>query len=359
MASPALSRTVVEFGSPVPTLAFRRDHGGMFERFTDRARRVLVLAQEEARHLNHAYIGTEHILLGLLHEGQDVAAQALAACGVILEDLRDRVDRAVGRSGGGSGSPPFTPRAKKALELSLREALHVGDQFIGTGHLLLGLLREGEGLAVQVLVDSGVDLNHLRDEVTERLGSAPVEGPDTEQSPVRRCSFCGRDVDEAAHFVSAPRSVAICSDCIVEATRALESAGEEREVFLPVRIVGAIPHPEAARAIAEVIELAFASAEPLARRRAAVEDFDEHQPFLALAARTAPIVSTTVTRVRFVTATHAVVDFQTSSGRESTYRSVRVTSDGSHWYVPFDAMRTLLGELGVAVPRRPGGLDQS
>src|SRR5450755_3676260 len=133
--------------------------GGVFERFTDRARRVLVLAQEEARLLNHSFIGTEHILLGLIQEGEGVAATTLKSLGISLEGARERVERTIGVLGGPpSGSPPFTPRAKKVLELSLREALQLGHSYIGTEHILLGLVREGEGVAAQVLVSLGADL---------------------------------------------------------------------------------------------------------------------------------------------------------------------------------------------------------
>jgi len=128
----------------------------MFERFTDRARRVLVLAQEEARLLNHNFIGTEHILLGLIHEGEGVAAKALESLGISLEAVREKVEETIGPAGSSTtGSPPFTPRAKKVLELSLREALQLGHNYIGTEHMLLGLVREGEGVAVQVLVSLG------------------------------------------------------------------------------------------------------------------------------------------------------------------------------------------------------------
>ena len=132
----------------------------MFERFTDRARRVLVLAQEEARLLNHNFIGTEHILLGLIHEGEGVAAKALESLGITLEAVREKVEETIGPAGSSTtGSPPFTPRAKKVLELSLREALQLGHNYIGTEHMLLGLVREGEGVAVQVLVSLGADLS--------------------------------------------------------------------------------------------------------------------------------------------------------------------------------------------------------
>ncbi|MGH9044749.1 MAG: Clp protease N-terminal domain-containing protein, partial [Acidimicrobiales bacterium] len=142
----------------------------MFERFTDRARRVLVLAQEEARMLNHSFIGTEHILLGLIHEGEGVAAKALEALGITLEAVREKVEETVGMAGTSpTGSPPFTPRAKKVLELSLREALQLGHSYIGTEHMLLGLVREGEGVAAQVLVGLGADLHRVRQQVIQLM----------------------------------------------------------------------------------------------------------------------------------------------------------------------------------------------
>jgi len=142
----------------------------LFERFTDRARRVLVLAQEEARLLNHNFIGTEHILLGLIHEGEGVAAKALESLGISLEAVREKVEETIGPAGTATtGSPPFTPRAKKVLELSLREALQLGHNYIGTEHMLLGLVREGEGVAATVLVNLGADLSRVRQQVIQLL----------------------------------------------------------------------------------------------------------------------------------------------------------------------------------------------
>ena len=134
----------------------------MFERFTERARQVVVLAQEEARMLNHNYIGTEHILLGLIHEGDGVAARSLESLGISLDAVRQQVEEIIGQGQQApSGHIPFTPRAKKVLELSLREALQLGHGYIGTEHILLGLLREGDGVAAQVLVTLGADLNRV------------------------------------------------------------------------------------------------------------------------------------------------------------------------------------------------------
>jgi ATP-dependent Clp protease ATP-binding subunit ClpC len=142
----------------------------MFERFTDRARRVVVLAQEEARMLQHNYIGTEHLLLGLVHESEGVAAKALESLGIGLEAVRQQVQEIIGQGKQApSGHIPFTPRAKKVLELSLREAIQLGHSYIGTEHILLGLIREGDGVAAQVLVRLGADLNRTRQRVIDML----------------------------------------------------------------------------------------------------------------------------------------------------------------------------------------------
>ena len=142
----------------------------MFERFTERSRRVVVLAQEEARMLNHNYIGTEHILLGLIREGAGVAARALESLGISLDAVRQEVLEIIGQGQQApSGHIPFTPRAKKVLELSLREALQLGHEYIGTEHILLGMIREGDGVAAQVLVKLGADLNQMRQQVIQLL----------------------------------------------------------------------------------------------------------------------------------------------------------------------------------------------
>jgi ATP-dependent Clp protease ATP-binding subunit ClpC len=159
----------------------------MFERFTDRARRVVVLAQEEARLLNHNYIGTEHILLGLISEGEGVAAKALESLGVSLDSVRSQVEEIIGT---GSSSPqghiPFTPRAKKVLELSLREALQLGHNYIGTEHILLGLIREGEGVAAQVLQKLGADLGRVRQQVIQLLsGFGPSQEKASAEAPTQ------------------------------------------------------------------------------------------------------------------------------------------------------------------------------
>ena len=151
----------------------------MFERFTDRARRVVVLAQEEARNLEHNYIGTEHILLGLIREGEGVAAKALEMANITLEGVREQVVEIIGKGENDSKDHiPFTPRAKKVLELSMREALQLGHNYIGTEHILLGLIREGEGVANQVLTNLGVDLGSIRQNVIHLLSGYPGSAQD-------------------------------------------------------------------------------------------------------------------------------------------------------------------------------------
>jgi ATP-dependent Clp protease ATP-binding subunit ClpC len=207
----------------------------VFERFTDRARKVVVLAQEEARTLDHDYIGTEHLLLGLINEGEGIAAQALETLGVSLERVRHDVEEIIGR---GQATPPshipFTPRAKKVLELSLREALQLGHNYIGTEHILLGLVREGEGVAAQVLQRLGADLARVRETVVELLpGSSESAG----RSPRRRRA---RRVPEVAtgspvtteDFPTCPS----CSAPLAEtmAVRVLELTVDERPAQVKV-----------------------------------------------------------------------------------------------------------------------------
>ena len=170
----------------------------MFERFTDRARRVVVLAQEEARMLDHNYIGTEHLLLGLIHEGEGVAAKALEALGISLDAVRQQVEAIIGRGQQApSGHIPFTPRAKRVLELSLRESGQLGHNYLGTEHILLGLVREGEGVAAQVLMKLGGDLNRVRQMVIQLL-----QGHGAEARPKPRSMRAGMVEDVLARLDS-------------------------------------------------------------------------------------------------------------------------------------------------------------
>ena len=198
----------------------------MFERFTDRARRVVVVAQEEARELGHNYIGTEHILLGLLRVSDGVAAEALESLGISLDAVRREVKEIIGQ-GEKSTLPshiPFTPRAKKVLELSLRESLQLGHNYIGTEHILLGLIREGEGVAAQVLVNLGADLNRARQQVIQQLhgyrGKEPASsgepggGPEHEESARRTVTA------QAATEARAMRSARVVSQTQLDSVMA-------------------------------------------------------------------------------------------------------------------------------------------
>ncbi len=201
---PALSAVGAVASAPVRA----HDRYAMFERYTDRAHRVVVLAQEEARMLSHNYIGTEHILLGLIHEGEGVAAKALESLGISLEAVRAQVEEIIGQGQQApSGRIPFTARAKKVLELSLREALQLGHNYIGTEHILLGLIREGEGVAAQVLVKLGADLNRVRQQVIHQLsthagGEGAPSQPSGKNSPTKDWNFPTRELTAHAPFAA-------------------------------------------------------------------------------------------------------------------------------------------------------------
>ena len=210
----------------------------MFERFTDRARRAIVLAQEEARLLNHNYLGTEHLLLGLIHQGDGVGAKTLESLGISLADARAQVEETIGRGGQApSDHIPFTPRAKKVLELSFREAQQLGDNYIGTEHILLGLVREADGVAALVLRNLGADLARVRQQVIQLLSYAHAKGPPRPPPPPGRpagppftgiipapCSFCGtRSPDCGTLFIGSSGAL-ICEHCVAIAVQAREDA---------------------------------------------------------------------------------------------------------------------------------------
>jgi len=216
----------------------------MFERFTDEARRVVVLAQEEARMLDHNYIGTEHLLLGLIREGDGVAAKALGRLGIRLEVVRQQVEKIIGRGQQArSGHIPFTPRAKRILELSLREALQLGHNYIGTEHILLGLAREGEGVAAQVLVRLGADLNRVRRQVIEITSGTGLEATLMEARASR---------------VASPWRLTEVMDHVRSIEQRL--AAIERHLGLPAGEPSSLPDEQAARAAD--IDALLASQEP-------------------------------------------------------------------------------------------------
>jgi ATP-dependent Clp protease ATP-binding subunit ClpC len=201
----------------------------VFERFTERARQVVVLAQDEARSLNHNYIGTEHLLLGLLREEEGLAARVLTSLGVDVEDVRADVARIIGVGDEiATGQIPFTPGAKKVLELSMREAVSLGHQYIGTEHIQLGLARENEGVGARILLDFGVDAETLRNEVIQML-SGPRRRPDNRQagrhprpSPPNRRRWHPRSVPRSSRFAvgrkrrSSNRTSSVPRSCAIE-----------------------------------------------------------------------------------------------------------------------------------------------
>ena len=172
----------------------------MFGRFTERAQRVIVLSQEEARRLGHNVVGTEHLLLGLIAEGEGVAARALQTLGISIDDVRAEIERVIGRGEVGETGPSgFTPRTKRVLELAFEEARQLGHSYIGTEHILLGLIREGEGVAAQVLINLGADLDKVRRQVVELLGGAAQQGQRSQRrTKTPTLDQFGRDLTEMA-----------------------------------------------------------------------------------------------------------------------------------------------------------------
>jgi hypothetical protein len=358
----------------------------VFERFTDRARRVLVLAQEEARLLNHGFIGTEHILLGLIHEGDGVAAQALAEMEISLEAVRAEVEDVIGLSTTiPMGSPPFTPRAKKVLELSLREAIQLGHNYIGTEHMLLGLVREGEGVAAQVLVSLGADLARVRETVIQLLagevgsetGSSgpgarePARGwrswgPSRTRARIAVCSFCGRHPPDTGQLVSGPDAF-ICENCVRYWFETLSTPGRSQpRSAAPARFVlvdsgGPPPEDEdAARAEIAAAYLASATASEDGRSVPSVELGADLGPTLLQALERNPFPppaksSIDVDAVAFIDADHAAVWFTiTIEGipRLSNQRGEAVVVDGA-WKMARSTFCALMASAGVACPPEP------
>jgi len=345
------------------------DPVGVFERFTDRARRVLVLAQEEARVLNHGFIGTEHILLGLMDEGEGVGAKALEQLEVSVDDARRMVEEIVGASGNPpTGSPPFTPRAKKVLELSLREALQLGHNYIGTEHILLGLLREGEGVAAQVLVSLGLDLDRVRQEVVQLLSgyqSPAVLEPGwsgRRRGELVACSFCGRRPPDSGRLVSGRAGVFICELCLTELSGRLHGEEDDREDPEEIRrepVVILARSPADVQTAVREVSFAFHDAFILSEDRKTVPSVEGGEllgPCLKEAQeRHADLrrkdQSITVEDIEFLDDGHAVVMFTVSlAGRPSmTLRGDAVVVDG-HWLMARATFCELMTLAGVECP---------
>jgi hypothetical protein len=346
----------------------------VFERFTDRARRIVVLAQEEARLLNHNYIGTEHILLGIIHEGEGVAARALESLDISLERVRSEVEEIIGEGDSEpSGHIPFTPRAKKVLELSLREALQLGHNYIGTEHILLGLIREGEGVGARVLHKLGADLSGVRARVLQLLSgytAGPGDAPPV-QSPMAapgqiaprsaHCSFCGRDLWEVNHFVVGGGGATICAACVTAGQQAIEQAASQPEpawgpVQLPPRVFGPEhADPEAAAEIERAFTTLFGNAGPLEERAVALEDGDALISLAEEARARHPSyagqVQMRVQRLRFLDEHRARVrvDMIIHGGVGPSFDGEAVKHEG-RWRVSRDTFCRVMAMAGVRCP---------
>jgi predicted DNA-binding transcriptional regulator AlpA len=194
---------------------FGRKFGGLFTRFTDRARRAVVKGQEEARLLQHNYIGTEHLLLGLLSIEEGLAYEVLSMLGVTIDSARHQVEEMIGRGPSvPEGRIPFTPRGKKVLEIALREALQLGHNYVGTEHVLLGLIREKEGVACKALEQLGLERGEVRKAVIATMSGYGIAKVDVSSGDETvRCSFCGKTREQVRSLVAGP-GVSICNECI-------------------------------------------------------------------------------------------------------------------------------------------------
>jgi Clp amino terminal domain, pathogenicity island component/ClpX C4-type zinc finger len=278
----------------------------VFERFTDRARRVLVSAQEEASFLHHNFIGTEHILLGLMREEDGVAAMAFQSLGISLTAVRKGVEQTIRLSAGSAtGSPPFTPRAKKVLELSLRQALQLGHSYIGTEHMLLGLVQEGEGVAAQVLVSLGADMPEVRQQVIQLLpvheALSPVEPSPTSGSSYERgtsagrlvaCSFCGIGPAESGRLVSGNNAF-ICEWCIRQWSERLNN-GHHRDTYGDPLHPGSLPRalrPETSTLLEPRFEGAFSNLGMLSDDGQSVPSVERGETFGPTLVRAMPLAA--------------------------------------------------------------------
>jgi hypothetical protein len=306
----------------------------MFERFTDRARRVVVLAQEEARLLDHNSIGTEHLLLGLMRVDDGVAVTALRSLDVSLDAVRVEVEQIIGRgTAPPEGHIPFTPRAKKVLEMSLREALQLAHNYIGTEHILLGLLREGEGVGAQVLVQLGADLGTVRHTVITLLAGQPPAGeplqgrtmsqpsapvwprpptqPLTPPAEERRCSFCLRAEDRVGRLVRGPAAL-ICDECLVRASALVAEAGEDspRQMRLRRPVMPSIELDASIVLVETAFETVFGSGATVDERLALIQEAADLRPVaeqLLLRARAVGDPDVWVDHVRFISRDEAEV----------------------------------------------------
>jgi hypothetical protein len=353
--------------------------GSVFERFTDSARQVLVLAQEEARLLGHSFIGTEHILLALIHADSGTPSQVLTELGASLPAVRERVKETIGLAGGPTpGSPPFTPRSKKVLELSLREALQLGHTNIGTEHILLGLVREGEGVGAQVLVILGIDLAEVRQRVVQQLAggqthetpdnltlqvSAPVGGSTSAKVVV--CSFCGLSPPESGQLVSGNNAF-ICENCVHRWSMRLGPRSTSVRHTWVSRVSSDSPptgiEPEGADEARAEIRVAFAASTTTSDDGQAlpyVDKGDNLGPSLAAASERGrsvvpegQIAVTSADEIHFFDAQRALVWFSISAGDRTLlgrHRGEAVLVDGE-WKMARATFCEIMAMAGVECP---------
>jgi Clp amino terminal domain, pathogenicity island component/ClpX C4-type zinc finger len=364
----------------------------MFDRFSDQARRLVVQAQEEVRVLRHTELDAAHLLLAIAALPDSDATAALTEMGIATEAVRDGARAALGPDGSTPtvGSISFTPRAMKTLERGLEESERLHDDFVGTAHLLLGLVRAKKGAAALVLHDLGVDLDRARATVAalpsgesnagvslhrettvagstgtgqaaeHRIDSVPAATPFpppmTGFSPNnQRCSFCGRDLWDSAHFVHGDGG-AICDECVTAARRVIDDAADDQHgLTLPPRVFGTIPDPEAARMIDESFRTVFGTFATPVHRERLIEDGTNVARFLeeAQASTGIRVQGARVQRVRFVDARRAEVQFALDLSGMSwlPFDGNAVHHDGQ-WLVGRDTIGRVVERGGVQLPPR-------
>ena len=339
----------------------------MFERFTARARRVLVLAQEEARLLDHDYIGTEHVLLGIVHVNDGVTGKVLEPLGLTVETVRSQVEQfSPAGSKTPGGSPAFTPRTKRVLELSLREALGLGHSYIGPEHFLLGLIREGEGKAIATLTALGVDLDKVRTGILAGIDHRGEPGTPAAGGPGSRlatCSFCGRRPPDTGQLVVGNEAF-ICERCVRQWAARFLSRDRRSQFLVPPPITGPPPRDlDAARAAVEGAFSEIFATDP-SGGVPAVEDGEDLGRYLTQAADQRMVPESATVRVGvddvvFVNAEQAAVWFTVWADDEAMlvrHRGEALKVDDA-WKVSRPTFSDLMARAGILCPTTSEALE--